>query len=99
MLDISYGSVVCYASSTIRNPNRKHGYSWRVEASYFNDSYIDPSTIEGTVGGYIYVGIEGSSNDSNNTFSLNGTSGDSATKGMIVPICIHTLHYITSLQL
>ena len=80
-LDISFGYVVCYASDTIPNPNPENGYSWRVEASYYNDSYIDPSMA---VGGYIYVGIEGRSNASNNTFNLNGTIGDSATKGLIL---------------
>ena len=60
------------------NPNPENGYRWRVEASYYNDSYIDPSMA---VGEYIYVGIEGRSNASNNTFNLNGTIGDSATKG------------------
>lgn len=78
ILDIPYGSVVCYASDTIQNPNPENGYSWRVEASYYNDSYIDPSVA---VGGYIYVGIEGRSNASNNTFNLNSTVGDTATKG------------------
>ena len=82
VLDIDYGSVVCYASDSLQNPNRQHGYSFRVEASYYNDSYIDPSMAQGAVGGYIFIAIEGSSNISNNTFSLNGTAGDSATKGV-----------------
>ena len=81
VLDVSYGSVVCYASDSIQNPNRKHGYSLRVEASYYNDSYIDPAVVQGAVGGYLFVGIEGRSNASNNSFSLNGTAGDSATRG------------------
>ena len=78
MLDISYGSVVCYASDTLQNPNSEHGYTARVEASYYNDSYIDPSIFQG---GYLYIGIEGSSSVSNNTSTLNSTAGDYATKG------------------
>ena len=81
LLDISYGSVVCYASDTLQNPNSEHGYTARVEASYYNDSYIDPSIFQGAIGGYLYIGIEGSSNVSNNTFTLNSTAGDYATKG------------------
>ena len=81
ILDVPYGSVVCYVSDTIQNPIPENGYSWRVEASYYNDSYIDPSMVQIAVGEYIYVGIEGRSNASNNTFNLNSTVGDTATKG------------------
>jgi receptor-type tyrosine-protein phosphatase Q len=80
VLDIDYGSVICYASDFIQNPNSLHGYTASVEASYYNDSYIDPADFPGAVGGYLYIGIEGSSNTSNNTFDLNGTAGDYATK-------------------
>ena len=80
VLDVSEGSVACYISNSLQNPNSKYGYTWRVEAYYYNDSFIDPSTIQGTVGGYIYIGIEGRSNTSN-TFAFNATSGDTATKG------------------
>jgi len=83
VLDISEGSVVCYISNSLQNPNRKYGYTWRVEAYYYNDSFIDPSTIQGEAGGYIYIGIEGRSNTSN-TFVLNATSGDTATKGSYI---------------
>lgn len=81
VLNVPYGYVNCYASGTIQNPNRQHGYTARVEASYYNDSYIDPSTFQAAVGGYLYIGIEGRYNSSNNTFSLNSTFGDTATKG------------------
>ena len=74
-------------ADTIRNPNPRNGYSWRVEASYYNDSYIDPSIVQGAV---MHVGIEGRSDASNNTFSLNSTFGDSATRGVriFLLICI-----------
>ena len=86
VLDIPDGSVVCYASDTIQNPNPRNGYSWRFEASYYNDSYIDPSMVQGAV---MHVGIEGRGNASSNIFSLNSTFGDSATKGVrIFSICI-----------
>lgn len=84
MLDIGYGSVVCYVSGTLQNPNSEHGYTAKVEASYYNDSYVDPSSFQGAIGGYLYVGIEGSSNVSNNTFTLNSTVGDFATKGKTI---------------
>lgn len=84
VLDIGYGSVVCYASGTLQNPNSEHGYTAKVEASYYNDSYVDPSSFQGAIGGYLYVGIEGSSNVSNNTFTLNSTVGDFATKGKTI---------------
>ena len=83
VLDVGYGSVICYTSDTLQNPNSEHGYTALVEASYYNDSYIDPSIFQGAIGGYLYVGIEGSSSVSNNTFTLNSTTGDLATKGKI----------------
>ena len=81
VLEISVGSVICYASNSLQNPGRKYGYIWRVEADSYNDSYIDPSTIQGTVGAYIYIGIDGRSINSNNTFVLTTTGGDASTKG------------------
>lgn len=80
VLEVLNGSVVCYASNTFSNPHHKYNYTWSIEASYYNDSYIDPSTIQVTVGPYIYVGIVGNSNSSS-AFFLNATSGDSATAG------------------
>jgi hypothetical protein len=94
LLDISYGSVVCYASDTLQNPNSEHGYTARVEASYYNDSYIDPSIFQG---GYLYIGIEGSSSVSNNTFTLNSTAGDYATKVPDPPNGIKSITITTTL--
>ena len=97
VLDIDYGSVICYTSDTLQNPNRQHGYTARVEASYYNDSYIDPSVFQSAVGGYLYIGIEGSANVSNNTFSLNSTTGDYSTKGKNKPAAKQytILHFYT----
>lgn len=80
VLEVSEGSVICYASNSLQNPGRKYGYTWRVVTDSYNDSYIDPSTIQGTVGSYIYVGIDGR-NVSNNSFTLTATAGDTSTKG------------------
>lgn len=80
VLEISEGSVICYASNSLQNPGRKYGYTWRVVADSYNDSYVDPSTIQGTIGSYIYIGIDGR-NVSNNSFTLTATAGDTSTKG------------------
>ena len=86
MLNIDYGSVICYASDTLQNPNSRYGYTARVVASSYNDSYIDPAVFPAAVGGYIYIGLEGSTNVSNNSFTVNSTTGDSATKGTYINI-------------
>lgn len=82
MLEVSDGSISCYASNTLQNPNRKYGYDWTIKADAYNDTYIDPSTNPGAVGAYIYIGIEGRNNLTNNSFIVNVTSDDSATRGL-----------------
>lgn len=59
VLEVSNGSVSCYASNSLQNPNRKYGYERIVKADAYNDTYIDPSTTPGALGAYIYIGIEG----------------------------------------
>ena len=73
-LNVSYGSVVCYASDRYQNPNEAQGYDWRIEVSTFADVFLDPALLSRTPGTTIYVAIEGSS--SSNTFTLGNTEGD-----------------------
>lgn len=82
MLDVLNGSVICYASDSIQNPNNQNRFAFRVEASNYNDTYIGPSMAQGALNGYIFIGVEGRSNASNNAFRLNSSAGDSATRGL-----------------
>ena len=72
------GGVWCYASDTNRNPSSEE-YIWRLFISGYNDSYIDPSSLERVAGDSLFIAIEG--NSSTNNFTLNSTSGDTSIKG------------------
>ena len=73
-LNITTGSVICYASDRYQNPNEAQGYDWKVEVSAYADVFLDPSLLSRSVGAIVYVGIEGVS--VSNTFTLGNTEGD-----------------------
>ena len=74
-VEVFRGGVWCYASDTNRNPN-SGDYIWRLFISDYNDSYIDPTSLERTAGSFLFIAIEGLS--SANNFSLNSTLGDTS---------------------
>lgn len=80
-LEVFQGGVWCYASDTNRNPN-SGDYVWRLYISGYNDSYIDPMSLERTPGTFLFVTIEGLG--SNNDFKLNSTSGDTSIQGIML---------------
>ena len=73
-LTVSSGTVICYASDLIQNPNDEQGYVWKVTSSGFVNVFLDPSSLNRPVGSTLYVALEGSS--SSNSFTLSATSGD-----------------------
>ena len=77
-VEVFRGGVWCYASDTNRNPNSGN-YIWRLFISSYNDSYIDPTSLEMTAGDFLFIAIEGI--DPTNDFTLNSTSGDTSITG------------------
>ena len=77
-LTVSIGRIICYASVTVQNPNEEQGYEWKVETNSSAEVFLDPDTLDGEPGMYVYIGSEGGSSVTN--FSLNTTSGDRRSK-------------------
>ena len=73
-LSVSTGSVICYASDEVQNPNGRQSYIWRVQSDGYSDLFIDPLLLGRAPGTYMYIGIEGINNT--NTFIVNNTAGD-----------------------
>ena len=73
-LTVTTGTMVCYASDLIQNPNEEQGYVWKVTTSSYIDVFLDPSSLTRAAGSSLYVGLEGA--DTSNNFSLNSTTGD-----------------------
>ena len=73
-LSISSGTVICYASDQVQNPNSRQTYIWLVQTSGYANVFIDPLLLGRSAGAYIYIGIEGV--DGTNTFTVNNTDGD-----------------------
>ena len=69
------GGVWCYASDTNRNPSSRD-YIWRLFISEYNDSFIDPTSLERTPGTYLFIAIEGTA--VTNDFTLNSTMDDTS---------------------
>ena len=77
-LNITTGTIVCYASDLVQNPNEEQGYVWKVTSSSYIDVFLDPSSLTRATGSSLYVALEGA--DTSNTFSLNSTTGDRRRK-------------------
>ena len=81
-LSVTSGTIICYASDLIQNPNEQQGYVWKVTATDYIDVFLDPDSLTRTVGSTLYVGLEGA--DLSNNFSLNSTTGDRRRKNILV---------------
>ena len=79
-MEVFRGGVWCYASDTNRNPSSVD-YVWRLYITEYNDSFIDPMSLGGTAGTFLFIAIEGI--DTSNDFKLNSTSGDTSIAGSI----------------
>ena len=73
-LSVTTGTLICYASDLIQNPNEEQGYVWKVTTTNYVDVFLDPDALSCRAGSTLYVGLEGV--DNSNTFSLNSTTGD-----------------------
>ena len=73
-LSVTTGTLICYASDLIQNPNEDQGYVWKVTTTNYVDVFLDPDALSRTAGSTLYVGLEGV--DTSNTFSINSTTGD-----------------------
>lgn len=78
-VEVFSGHVWCYASDTERNPD-SNNYIWRLFISEYEDSYVDPSSLERPAGTLLYIAIEG--DDMSNNFTLNSTIGDTSIAGI-----------------
>ena len=74
ILNISLGSVICYASDQVQNPNARQTYIWLVQTDSYTDLFIDPLLLGRAAGDNIFIGIEGV--NSANNFTVNNTAGD-----------------------
>lgn len=87
-LEVQQGTVICYASDRIRNPN-ENDYDWKIETDDYIDAYLDPSSLGRPAGNYVFVSLQGV--QSINTFSLDTTSGDTSISGKTQIIECHSL--------
>ena len=78
-LDVGLGRVVCYASDRIPNPSEDNGYDWKIEASGFVDTFLDPASLGRPAGVIVFIALQGVL-DANN-FTLNSTTGNTETIG------------------
>lgn len=83
-LNVSTGSVNCYASDRYENTNEEL-YDWTLTVDEYADIFIDPSTLGRTPGTYMYVSLEGV--QSYNIYSLNSEDGD--RRGIISNVCMY----------
>ena len=77
-VEVFRGGVWCYASDTNRNPSSRD-YIWRLFISEYDDSFIDPSSLDRTAGSLLFIAIEGT--QATNSFTLNTTTGDTSIAG------------------
>lgn len=77
-LDVTAGYVSCYASDTVRNPGPSD-YVWFLETGGYNDSFIDPVTLNRSPGRYLYVALLGV--NPANVYILDSALGDRSTLG------------------
>ena len=80
-VEVFRGGVWCYASDTNRNPSSVD-YIWRLYITEYNDSFIDPTSLGGTAGTFLFIAIEGI--DTSNDFKLNSTSGNTSIAGSVL---------------
>ena len=74
-VEVFRGGVWCYASDTNRNPSSRD-YIWRLYISEYDDSFINPSSLDRMAGSLLFVAIEGT--QATNSFTLNTTTGDTS---------------------
>ena len=70
---------MCYASDRIPNPSEDNGYDWKIEASGFVDTFLDPASLGRQAGVAVFIALQGVL-DANN-FTLNSTTGNTETIG------------------
>ncbi len=80
-VEVLRGGVWCYASDTNRNPSSRD-YTWRLFISEYDDSFIDPSSLNRTAGSFLFIAIEGT--QTTNSFTLNTTTGDTSIAGKFI---------------
>ena len=80
-VEVFRGGVWCYASDTNRNPSSRD-YTWRLFISEYDDSFIDPSSLDRTAGSLLFIAIEGT--QATNSFTLNTTTGDTSIAGKFI---------------
>ena len=90
-LFVTTGTIICYASDLIQNPNEEQGYVWKVTSTDYIDVFLDPDSLTRSVGSTLYVGLEGA--DTSNNFS---TTGDQRSEDISVAQC--TVHSIQVLK-
>ena len=73
-LTVTFGTIICYASDIIQNPNEDQGYVWKVTVSNYQDVFLNPDSLNRTTGPTLYVALEGV--NTSNDFTLNSTTGD-----------------------
>ena len=81
-LNISIGSIVCYASDIIESPNEVRGYDWKVEANGYIDVFLDPTSLGRPAGSVVYIALNGV--QATNSFNLGSTAGDTSTTGSYI---------------
>ena len=73
-LTVTSGTLICYASDLIQNPNEEQGYVWKVTTSGYIDVFLDPDSLTRIAGSTLYVALEGA--DLSNNYTFNSTTGD-----------------------
>ena len=77
-LNVTTGTIICYASDLIQNPNEQQGYVWKITSSTYIDVFLDPTSLNRPAGSFVYVALEGSG--TTNNFRLNSSTGDRRRK-------------------
>ena len=74
-LNVTFGSIICFASTTIPNPDEFH-YDWKIETDMYADAYLDRNeSIRET----LFVSLQGV--HASNSFAVETVVGDFSTKG------------------
>ena len=77
-LNVTTGTIICYASDLIQRPNEEQGYVWMVTISAYLDVFLDPGSLNRPAGSSLYITLEGS--QTSNNFNLNSSTGDRRCK-------------------
>ena len=78
ILYVLQGSIICYASNTVPNPN-EDDFDWRIEIDEYTDAFLSPGDLDYQSRNIVFVALQGVQITSN--FTINTTIGDTATKG------------------